>query len=158
MAVPIITALRQRDDLKESVLHTAQELAHRASIYGVVRVSYTYLAQKCHCSRRTVMRHIQRLIEAKIIRKTVIWITGNFCEINQYSFVLSWDKRPHKGGSDTLMPKSPLREEGEKNSGVREKLENQRKFLRTIASAPGSYAWKIAHETIAQLEAQVARE
>ena len=40
MAAPIIAALRQRDDLKESVLHTAQELVHRASIYGVARVSY----------------------------------------------------------------------------------------------------------------------
>ena len=44
MAKPIIAALRQRRDLKESVLHTATELAHRASIYGVVRVSYSYLS------------------------------------------------------------------------------------------------------------------
>ena len=44
MALPIITALRTRTDLKESVLHTAQELAHRASLYGVVRVSYSSLA------------------------------------------------------------------------------------------------------------------
>ena len=61
MASPIITALRHRRDLKESLLHTAQELAHLASIYGVARVSYSYLALKCHCSRRTVLRHIQRL-------------------------------------------------------------------------------------------------
>ena len=60
MASPILAALRQRHDLKESLLHTAQELAHLASIYGVVRVSYTYLALKCHCSRRPVIRHIGR--------------------------------------------------------------------------------------------------
>ena len=74
MALPLITALRTRYDLKESLLHTAQELAHRASIYGVVRVSYSYLALKCHCSRRTVIRHIQRLIDAKVLKKAVIWI------------------------------------------------------------------------------------
>ena len=158
MAAPLIAALRHRRDLKESVLHTAQELAHRASIYGVVRVSYSYLARKSHCSRRTVMRHIQRLIDAKIVRKAVIWIKGNFCEINTYTFVIAWDKRSVQGGSDNLMPKFPSGEEGEKNAGVREKLENQRKFLRTIASAPDSYAWTIAQETIAQLEAQLARE
>ena len=37
MATPIIAALRQRQDLRESLLHTAQELAHLASIYGVAR-------------------------------------------------------------------------------------------------------------------------
>jgi hypothetical protein len=51
MAAPIIAALRHRNDLKESVLHTAQELAHRASIYGVARVSLSYLALKCHCCK-----------------------------------------------------------------------------------------------------------
>ena len=32
MATPIIAALRQRTDLKESLLHTAQELAHLARV------------------------------------------------------------------------------------------------------------------------------
>jgi hypothetical protein len=38
MALPIITAIRACRDLKESVLHTALEIAHRTSIYGVARV------------------------------------------------------------------------------------------------------------------------
>src|SRR5215510_13522285 len=96
MAVPIITALRQRDDLKESVLHTAQELAHRASIYGVVRVSYRYLALKCHCSRRTIIRHMQRLIDLKLLKKSVIWIKGNFCEVNTYTFMLGYTQDFYK--------------------------------------------------------------
>jgi hypothetical protein len=149
MAAPIIAALRHRDDLKESVLHTAQELAHRASIYGVVRVSYTYLAQKCHCSRRTVMRHIERLIEAKIVRKTVIWITGNFCEINQYSFIIPWDKRPHKGGSDKMTWNLPLQER-EKKSSVREELEKQKKGIHFLT--PGSDLWHKVSEEIVRLE------
>ena len=94
MSAPIIAALRQQRQLKESLLHTAQEIAHRASIYGVVRVSYSYLALKCHCSRRTVIRHIQRLIDAGIIRKSVLWIRGNYCEVNTYAFLLPWEKRP----------------------------------------------------------------
>ena len=85
MASPIIAAIRQRRDLKESLAHTAQELAQRASIYGVAKVSYNYLAVKCHCSRRTVMRHIGRLIAAKIIKKTVLWLKGNYCEVNTYT-------------------------------------------------------------------------
>ena len=98
MATPIIAALRQRQDLKESLLHTAQELAHLASIYGVVKVSYAYLALTCRCSRRTVLRHIQRLVDAKIIRKAVVWIRGNFCEINTYTFRIAWDRSRPRGG------------------------------------------------------------
>ena len=44
LSAPIIAALRQHRKLTESLLHTAQELAHRASLYGVVRVSYSSLA------------------------------------------------------------------------------------------------------------------
>jgi helix-turn-helix protein len=149
MAAPIIAALRHRDDLKESVLHTAQELAHRASIYGVVRVSYTYLAQKCHCSRRTVMRHIQRLIDARILRKTVLWIRGNYCEVNTYAFVIAWDKRPHKGGSDTTSSMLPPQER-EKNCGVREELDNQKKGIRFLT--PGTALWQKVAEEITRLE------
>ena len=90
MALPLITAIRACRDLKESVLHTALELAHRASIYGVARVSYTFLAEKCHCSRQTIINHVKILIAHGILRKTVRWITNNFCEINQYTFTIPW--------------------------------------------------------------------
>src|SRR6516162_4769441 len=122
MSSPIIAALRQQRQLKESLLHTAQELAHRASIYGVVRVSYSYLAEKCHCSRRTVIRHIQRLIDAGILRKSVLWIRGNYCEVNTYAFLLAWEKRPATGGSDKTVSKFPPRtEEREKAGSLEEK-------------------------------------
>src|SRR4029453_10078770 len=124
MASPIIAAIRQRRDLKESLTHTAQELAHLASIYGIIRVSYTELARKCRCSRRTVMRHIQRLEDLRIIRKTVLWIRGNFCEINTYAFLLTWDKSRPKRDSDKTSSTLPPQER-EKNSSIREELENQ---------------------------------
>ena len=123
MASPLIAALRQRRDLKESVLHTAQELAHRASIYGVTPpTAYRFLAQKSHCSLRTAFRHIRLLEAAKIIapirHKRIVRrqdlppsdrsytddprhahdrVIRN--EVNTYRFVISWDKSPPRSSS-----------------------------------------------------------
>ena len=152
MATPIIAALRQRRDLKESLLHTAQELAHRASVYGVARVSYNYLARKCHCSRRTVMRHIQRLIDAGIVRKSVLWIRGNCCEVNTYAFLLAWETRRPEGVVTQWHP--IFHRQREKNSSVRAELANQQKMLR--AFTPGSGLWERIREEIARLEALLA--
>jgi DNA-binding Lrp family transcriptional regulator len=155
MALPIITAIRQRRDLKESLTHTAQELAHLASIYGIIRVSYTELARKCRCSRRTVMRHIQRLEELRILRKTVLWIRGNFCEINTYAFVIAWDTSRPKGGSDKTARHLPPQER-EKNLSVQEELANQRKALREGWVTPGSERWEAVNEKIVYLEGLLA--
>jgi HTH domain len=165
MATPIIAVLRTRRDLKESVLHTAQELAHRASIYGVVRVSYTYLAEKCHCSRRTVIRHIQRLLDLGIVRKTVLWIRGNYCEINTYTFRIAWETSRSAGGSDKTASKFPhperekessCREEREKSQSLHQQLANQQKALREGWVPPGSERWEAVREEIARLERLLA--
>jgi hypothetical protein len=148
MAQPLIAAIRTRRDLKESLTHTAQELAHLASIYGVIRVSYTELARKCRCSRRTVMRHIQRLEDLRILRKTVLWIRGNFCEINTYAFRIAWDTSPPKGGSDKTSSTLP-HQEREKNSSLRQEWDNQQKTLRVLT--PGSGLWERTREEIARL-------
>src|SRR5262245_31826186 len=114
MATPIIAAVR-RLDLKESVLHTVIELAHRSSVYGVARVSLRYLAKKCHCCKQTIINHIKKLIELKIFRKNVIWIKGNLCETNTYRFLISWDTRPAQTcHSQNVGLKFPPQEEGEK--------------------------------------------
>jgi DNA-binding Lrp family transcriptional regulator len=155
MASPIITAIRQRRDLKESLTHTAQELAHLASIYGIIRVSYTKLARKCRCSRRTVMRHIQRLEDLRIIRKTVLWIRGNLCEVNTYAFRIAWDTSRPKGGSDKTSSTLPPQER-EKNSSIREELANQRKALREGWVPPGSERWEAVSARIVYLEALLA--
>ena len=154
MASPLITAIRQRRDLKESLTHTAQELAHLASIYGVVRVSYSYLAVKCRCSRRTAMRQVQRLLDLGIIGKTVLWIRGNFCEINTYTFRIVWDKRVRRGGSDKTSSTLPPQER-EKELSLREELDNQKKGLRFYT--PGSEQWTITCERIAHLERLIAQ-
>jgi hypothetical protein len=150
MANPIIAAVRPLP-FKESVSHTLIELAHRASIYGVVKVSYAYMAMKCHCSRRTIIRHIQRLIEAKIIEKSVMWIKGNFCEINTYTFRISWQKSESKGGSDKMTSKFPPPEEGEKEGGLREKIHRQETWLLTRSGlTPGSFLYELEVEKIAK--------
>ena len=155
MALPIIAAIRQRRDLKESLTHTAQELAHLASIYGIIRVSYTELARKCRCSRRTVMRHIHRLEDLRILRKTVLWIRGNFCETNTYAFVIAWDKSRPQGGSDKTSSTLPPPER-EKNLSVTEELENQRKALREGWVPPGSERWEAVNKRIVYLEGLLA--
>ena len=153
MATPIIAAIRQRRDLKEALTHTAVELAHLASIYGVVRVSYSYLAQKCHCSRRTAIRHMQRLLDLGIIGKTVLWIRGNCCETNTYTFRIAWDTRGRRGGSDKTARKLPQRER-EKYASLREELQNQKNILRDFT--PGSCFWQWTREEIARLEGLLA--
>jgi hypothetical protein len=128
----------------------------------VVRVSYSYLALKCHCSRRTVLRHIQRLIDLGIVRKTVLWIRGNYCEINTYRFQIAWDTSPPKGGSDKTSQNLPPTEEEknaaltarEKNTSVRDDLAKQRWGLHNLYT-PGSDRWHRTQEEIARLEGLV---
>ena len=95
MATPIIAALRQRH-LKESLLHTAQELAHLASIYGVVKVSYAYLALTCRCSgaRSCAISSAWWMPRSSAKRSYGL---GNFCEINTYTFRIAWDRSRPRG-------------------------------------------------------------
>ena len=180
MAKPIIAALRQRRDLKESVLHTAQELAHRASIYGVVpATAYSYLAQKAHCSPRTAIRHVQRLEAAKILqpirckrivrRKDLPASDRGYSadprrghervirnEVNQYRFVIPWDTSPQRPKSSSRpydrTAQNLLPPEREKTTSVREELEHQRKALREGWITPGSERWEAVNEKIVYLE------
>lgn len=171
MASPIIAALRRRDDLKESVLHTAQELAHRASIYGVVRVSNDYMGQKCHCHKRTFQRHAMKLEQAHILKKTVVKKVVKIRvgdrveerlrnEINTYTFTIAWQKPlSHKAPIDkiaTNLPppekekKATPQEEGKEGS-LREALANQKRML-PILYTPGTDQWNKTCEEIVRLE------
>jgi hypothetical protein len=155
MSLPIITALRQRRDLKESVIHTVIELAHRASIYGVARVSLRYLAWKCCCCKQTIINHLKKLIALKIIRKQVIWIKGNYCEINTYCFLISWDKGPTQKSSSQNSGQTLPSQEREKETSLGEEIENTKKGLRFCT--PGSDAYVTTQAKLAKLQALMGK-
>jgi hypothetical protein len=151
---PIILAIRQlrQPHLKESLLHTALELAYAANVYGVITDrSLIYLAVKCHCCKQTIINHIKKLIELKILSKTVLWIKGNYCEVNTYRFLIPWQKRPAQmDNSQNSGRKLPYPQNREKKGSLREDLEKQRKGLRFYT--PGSEQWEITCQEIVRLE------
>ena len=160
MALPIITAVRARHDLKESVFHTLIELAHRSSIYGVVHhCSLRYLAQKCHCCKQTIIHHLDKLIELKIISKNVIWIKGNLCEINTYRFLIPWRKPPAQmRHSQNSGPNFPKPEEREKHGGLGEKIRQLERSVIICGLTPGTIAYEATVERIAELKARVGTD
>ena len=166
MAVPIIAAIRQHRYLKESVLHTAQELAHKASIYGTVhQSSNAYMAEKCHCSKRTFQRHVVCLVKARILKKTVIktlvkvkvgdrYEIRLHNEINVYTFTLSWKKLTSpQTPMDTMTTKLPYRQDKEKAGSLREDLHRAEKGLGFCT--PGTEAYRAALQHLERLRALV---
>jgi hypothetical protein len=152
MAKPIITALRARTDLKESVLHTATEYANRASIYGVVRASYTYMASKCHCCRQTIINHVKIYEEKGILRKRVVQVKGSpFCEVNVYTFILPWRTTPaqtcNSQNSGRNLPHQEILHE--KYGSLREEIAGLKKGLQFCT--PGSTAHDATCTKIAAL-------
>jgi hypothetical protein len=166
MALPLITAVRHLP-FKESVIHTALELAHRCSIYGVVRVSNTYMGAKCHCSARTFQRHVLTLEQAHVLRKTVIKKLVKITvgdrvetrlrnEINTYTFTLPWKRPSSPPLPIDKMSRNLPPQEREKKSSVREEIANQQKTLRALT--PGSGLWERTREEIARLEGLLGKD
>lgn len=153
---PLQTALRARTDLKESVLHTFQEFAARASIYGVVRVAQSYMAMKCHCSQQTVINHLKIGEKLRIIRRKKMRVKGSAkWEINVYVFTLPW-KPPtaQTSNGQNFLPKFPPQERGEEKFGsVRERIALQEKALKLLDE--GSLWYDAALEEIARLQAKL---
>jgi len=163
MAHPIIAAVRPLP-FKESVTHTLIELAHRASIYGVVNDSITFMAEKCHCSKRTFQRHVLLLIKAKILRKTVtkkivkVKIGEQMeprirNEVNIYTFVnLSWKKPASSPLPIAKMAANlPYLQDRQKSQGLTEEIQTLEKGLRFCT--PGSDAYVTTEEKLTRLRA-----
>jgi hypothetical protein len=163
MSSPIIAVLRQQRQLKEPLLHTSQELAARASVYGVVRVSNAYMAEKCHCSKRTFQRHVVRLVEAHILKKTVIKtlvkvkVGDRFefrlhNEINVYTFILPWKKpTSSQAPMDKMARKLPYPQDREKQGSLKTDIENMERGLRF--HTPGTLGYEATVEKIERLKA-----
>lgn len=146
MSTGILAAIRKHPQLKGSLLLTAQEIAHRASSSGFVRVSYGYLASKTRLTIRTMIAHVHRLEGLGILRKQRVWISANRCAVNLYTLLV----RPlHRCASEKAASKLP-RPEREKETSVRQDLEYQQKGLRFWT--PGSEQWTKTCEEITRLE------
>ena len=157
MSSPIITAIRQlrQPHLKESLLHTAQELAHCASIYGVVsQRSLSWLAMKCHCCVQTIINHLDQLIHLKIIRKQRFRRYGSaFFEKNVYTFRIAWQRTPaQKGNSQNSGGKLPYPQDREKAGSLIEDIQNLEQGLR-LYHTEGTIGYEATVEKIARLRA-----
>ena len=160
MPNPLMAALCQRRDLKQSVLATARNLAARASLYGCVPpTAYRFLAWQGHCSPRTAMRHVQLLEQLQILepirqkrivrRKDLPPSDRGYTddprrahervirhEINRYRFTIPWDTAPQRSRSssrpcDTTAQNLPPTEK-EKTATRRDEGGNPREKTRSL--------------------------
>lgn len=130
----ILTAIRQHPQLKGSLKFTAQEIAHRASSAGFVRVSYGYLASKTGLTIQTMITHVKRLEVLGILRKQRMWISARRCAVNLYTLLI----RPLHTCS-TQKPRENLPEPGreeEKSLSLREDIRRLESGMRLLT--PGS--------------------
>ena len=146
MSVSIITAIRHQSQLRGSLFQTAKELAHRADgNSGLVHISYSYLASKCHQSRRTTIRHINKLIDLGIIRCTRFCQYGKKWLCNRYQFIIAWERpKPAQAGSDDRMSSNlPTPQNTKDKYGS---LEGEEKGRQRVLGwlTPGSIAWQLA--------------
>jgi hypothetical protein len=152
LSTAILASIRQNQQLRGSVLLAAQELAHRAdSRSGEVMISYSYLAGKCHQSKRTAIRHIHRLLDLGIIRVQRFWRAGKRWGINKYIFIIKWEKPAQNFNSDTLaqiLPKPRHIRKEEKESEKFGSLINEQKAKEKVLSwlTEGSALWELTQK------------
>ena len=113
-------------------------------------MSYSLLAAKCHQSRRTAIRHVQRLIDLGIIGVQRFWGPNKKWSINKYYFFIKWQKPAQMGkrgeplgNSDILTPTLPTQEEREKY-GTLANLEKGREMVLSWLT-PRSALWQLAN-------------
>jgi DNA-binding Lrp family transcriptional regulator len=150
MSNAILTAIRQHTQLKGSLKLTAQEIVHRASSAGFVRVSYGYLASKTGLTIQTMIAHVKRLEALGILRKQKVWISARRCAVNLYTLLI----RPlHRCSTQKNSEKFPEAErEEEKCGSLREKIATLKTGLRFYES-PTSIGYQSSLEEITRLEA-----
>ena len=154
MSLSILSAIRKNSNLRGSLLLTALELAHRADgNSGHVKMSYSYIAGKCHYSKRTAFRHINRLIGMRIIAVQRFWGPNYKWGVNAYRFLIQWEKpkqfsSARKGSNDNLPAILPTPRNSEENAkyGSLEKEEKAREMVNGWLT-PGSRLWEIVNES-----------
>ena len=158
MSKAIVAAIRQHPQLKGSLKLTAQELVHRASSSGFVRVSYGYLADKTGLTIRTMITHVHLLEGLGILRKQKVWISATRCAVNLYTLLI----RPlHKCASEKISSKLPeaqkeresCAKEDAKYGTLQADIHHWEKALRF--TTPGSEAYATTLERCERLRALV---
>ena len=155
MSKAIITAIRKNQQLKGSLLLTAIELAHRANGFnGHVRISYSMIAAKAHCSVRTAIRHVNRLVGMGIIRVQRFWQPNNKWGINVYRFTIPWQKPAQNSSSaqnsnsdkaSPILPTPRNSEEKEKFGSLKDEEKAREMVLGWLS--PGSALWNLVNES-----------
>ena len=119
------------------------------------------MGDKCHCSARTFQRHVVKLEEAHVVRKTVIkklvkvhvgdrTETRLRNEMNTYIFTIPWHKPPSSKVPIDKMSSTLPPQEREKELSLREELDNAKKVLSDCT--PGSIFWQWSHDNLTRLE------
>lgn len=148
MSVAMIAAIRQHPQLKGSLKLTAQEIAHRASSSGFVRVSYGYLASKTGLTIQTMITHVKRLEALGILRKQKVWIAARRCAVNVYILLIRARHACSTQKSREKFPE-PGREE-EKGVSLRDAIALLQKGMRFLTR--GTVPYEASQEELHRLE------
>ncbi len=146
MSRNIIAAVRQLPQLKGSLFLAAVELAHLADGYsGTISASYQFLAWKIHQSRRTAIRHINRLVEMGIIKRQRFWRPNKNWLMNRYQFCIHYEHpKPRPEHLNPSVTPASILPEPHKDKEKSISMGNEKRQRETILSwlTPGSSAWK----------------
>ena len=150
MSTPIIAALRHHTQVTGFTRFLAIEIAHRASIYGVVRMSYGMMVHKTGVSQRTVIRHVHKLVALGIMRKTVVRKHHAYNAWNTYTFLVKYQKEPHaQMKSDRMAQTLPAKEEKGKNFSLTEEIRQLQRGL--SFQTPGTKRYEDTQREIQRL-------
>jgi hypothetical protein len=144
----ILSAVSHLPQLTGTLRHAAQRLAYFADSTGTLQRSYAALANDRHVHISTAKRLIARLIDAKIIEKTVVRLSRTRCARNVYRFTSQVMTLVHKrASSKSRQPNN----KGENSSRAREEhLVRQRWALHNLSLT--AEARESLQEEIARLE------
>ena len=152
MSTPIIAELRHLPQVTGFTRFLAIEMAHRASIYGVARMSYSMMVYKTGVSQRTVIRHVHKLVALGVIRKYRVPRPGRNWEWNTYTFLIKYQKEPPAHlGSDNLAQIHPVMEERGKNFSLRTEITQLKRGL--SFQTPGTDRYEESQREIQRLRA-----
>jgi hypothetical protein len=117
MSAAILTAICSHPQVKGALRFTALNIAYKCNAAHIGRVAYSYLAKRTGLHVRTIMRHVAKLVELGVLRKTVTRLSSRRCMLNLYEFIVP------KRASDKARP---IKRSGENPLTREEEIRNMR--------------------------------